>query len=279
MNSMIKSMQGRTATGALGASERACPTSAATARPGALGCRLRLVLVLLLALVLPPAAGTAAPAGPDIDSLPADVQAAIYGMIATLRGIDLEGLGIPATVDRQALAGILEPGVNYGGFGVHKIVLENFTLVDGDAASKRLLGSLILQDAGNRRAILNFLLYYRIEKNAVRITEGIARVRAPREPDVRFFVLRAEQVPDVIEGRYNHAQLYHLALNNDLLGQAAADPAGLGDYAVLAFVLDRLPRDDRSCWCRRLDPPSPAARGGRSISWASRWHSSRHVSP
>ncbi len=179
-----------------------------------------------------------------IDALPGDIQLAIYGAIATIRGFDTASLELAVTVEPQAIAGLHEPAFLYEGFGVQRLGIDAYSQLDGDPSGRRLLAHLVLQDVFARRVILDVLLHYRVATTGITIDAGMARVVAPSQPDTRFFVLSAALLPQPLLGNISHAELVKLVVENDQLVNPAGNPGQPGDYAVLAFVLDRLPGGD-----------------------------------
>jgi len=179
-----------------------------------------------------------------IDALPGDIQLAVYGAIATIRGFDTATLELPVTVEPPAIAGLYESTFRYIGFGLHRIDIDVYSQLDGEPSGRRLLAQLVLQDLIHRRVILSVLLHYRVQETGVTIDAGIAQVVTPKQPDTRFFVVPAALLPQPLLGNMTHAELVKLAVENDHLVSPAANPSQPDDYAVLALALDRLPGGD-----------------------------------
>ena len=180
----------------------------------------------------------------SIDELPAEIQLAIYGAIATVRGLDTTQLDLAVTVESQAVAGLYDSAILYHGFAVRRVGIDALSQIEGDRTRRRLLAHLVLQDPADRSVLLDLLLHYRVVETGITIEAGMARVVAPNEPDVRYFVVSASDLPQTIADHMTHAELLKLAVENDLLATPIADASRPDEYAVLAFVLDRLPAED-----------------------------------
>ncbi|MDP6953694.1 MAG: hypothetical protein QGF53_13140 [Alphaproteobacteria bacterium] len=179
-----------------------------------------------------------------IDALPGEVQLAVYGAIATIRGFDTASLELAVTVQPQAVAGLHEPTFQYQGFSVQRIGIDAYSQRNDDPSGRRLLAHFVLQDVFARRVILDVLLHYRAAATGITIEAGMARVVAPIQPDTRFFVVPRALLPQPLLGNLTHAELVKLIVENDQLVSPSGDPHQPGEYAVMALVLDRLPDGD-----------------------------------
>ncbi len=172
-----------------------------------------------------------------IDALPGEVQLAVYGAIATIRGFDTASLELAVTVQPQAVAGLHEPTFQYQGFSVQRIGIDAYSQRNDDPSGRRLLAHFVLQDVFARRVILDVLLHYRAAATGITIEAGMARVVAPIQPDTRFFVVPRALLPQPLLGNLTHAELVKLIVENDQLVSPSADPKNPVQYPLMSLFI------------------------------------------
>lgn len=176
---------------------------------------------------------------------PFHVKATIAAAVARLRGVS------PGQVTQDiGVAGsdIISPeqGFDYSDFAVKNIELLKLETPEGRSLARNIAGFVHFEDATNRHAAVDFEISYQIGgKHPVFITEATVAPAFPRGAEAAMYILPAKAAEAGLPKVKDYTDLYRLVRASSVpMHQAAASPRA-GDYVIVVFFLDRLPRGDK----------------------------------
>lgn len=172
---------------------------------------------------------------------PADMQAAIVGLVTALRGdVDQKAFG-PVLFEGDLVQRLRTSDTTfYQGFDVTGVRLS-FIGQEPDK-SQRLLGIIDWADKNKRAAATAFMVKYRTTPEALLVSEAAVDRVPPNQPRVVFFVVEQEKLQDRLNvASEGYLPLLKLVAENAVrLDKKSRKNKGMKNYLVFGFSLDRL---------------------------------------
>lgn len=181
----------------------------------------------------------------SLDELPLDLSLVIGASVLRMRGVDDPETTWPIIFSSPAGAGLQEPDFDYDGFTLVGVALTDWDLLAAAPPTLTLNALLIFGDPAGRRATMSLIADYGFTEENMVIGSASALTLAPPDPEVRLFIVPAEDVPDdVLDVEAGELELlHHVAAHAVGVSGSAQPPTTARDYYVFAFIVDRLPPD------------------------------------
>ena len=176
---------------------------------------------------------------------PVDIVVATRSLASRLQGVSSPEA--PVAWAPGALAGIAREGYTYGGLELVETRIHFIgPSASRDGAGRRLIGSLTFADGTQRRARVAFLLDYGFNADRIQVREAGAGLQPAGAVLVRAFLVPAQAIPaDWMSAGLKHDELWRRVSSSAIdPKQANQLPAGVQDWRLFVFVMNRLPRDD-----------------------------------
>ncbi len=166
-------------------------------------------------------------------TLAEDIRLASSAILLRMKGFPdgyVKGVSFPDS----AAPGLKVIGLDYNGFVMKGVNVLNYEF---DGETIELSGLMIFEDGLSRRAGVRFLTHYQIAGTGIHIQHASIIPVYTVQPRVESFVVPFDPTVDQDVISADLTSLYGYAVNNAV--PIAQLPAGVGDYDVIMFVMDR----------------------------------------